>query len=258
MTASPAQAAPLVNHSLSVVAMSAPTETATATGVTTATIADTATATSGAAPNPIIVTVTSGATVMPIAATPTVTPTPTSVAPPPSPTAASPAVTATATVTADETPVAMTTALPTRAMSSPTVGSPPATFAPITVTPRPTAQAGNVWAWGDISDGAGANRTPAPTGLTDVVGLAGGVGFHVALKSDGTVWSWGNNYYGELGNNSVTAASQYFAYPPVQVSGLTGVIAVATGYYHSLALKSDGTVWAWGGDSYGQLVLAHI
>ena len=40
---------------------------------------------------------------------------------------------------------------------------------------------------------------------------------------------------------------------PVQVPGLTGVVAVAAGYYHSLAVKTDGTVWAWGDNDYGQL-----
>jgi alpha-tubulin suppressor-like RCC1 family protein len=40
---------------------------------------------------------------------------------------------------------------------------------------------------------------------------------------------------------------------PVQVSGLTNVMAIATGHYHSLALRSDGTVWAWGFSDEGQL-----
>lgn len=84
---------------------------------------------------------------------------------------------------------------------------------------------------------------PGGTGL-----LAGGVDDSLAVRSDGTVWAWGNNTYGELGNGTTTNSST-----PVQVSGLTGATTVAAGYYHSLAVKSDGTVWAWGYNNFGQL-----
>ena len=56
-------------------------------------------------------------------------------------------------------------------------------------------------------------------------------------KSDGTVWAWGLNGSGQLGNGTNTDS-----YIPVQVSGLAGVVAMPGGYFHSLALKSDGTV----------------
>ena len=70
----------------------------------------------------------------------------------------------------------------------------------------------------------------------------------LAVKSDGTVWAWGYNAYGQLGDGTTTER-----HAPVQVSGLTDVVAVAGGYMHSLAVKSDGTVWAWGDDLVGQL-----
>lgn len=70
----------------------------------------------------------------------------------------------------------------------------------------------------------------------------------VALKSDGTVWTWGANTYGQVGDNSTTQRDA-----PVQVSGLSGVVAVAAGKFHSVAVKSDGTVWGWGLNSSGQL-----
>ena len=91
--------------------------------------------------------------------------------------------------------------------------------------------------------------TPVPvSGLTGVVAIAAG-GYHsLALKSDGTVWAWGCNDCGQLGDGSTTNRLT-----PVPVSGLTGVVAIAGGDYHSLALKSDGTVWAWGYNGYGQL-----
>jgi hypothetical protein len=78
--------------------------------------------------------------------------------------------------------------------------------------------------------------------------IAAGAGHSLALKSDGTVWAWGYNTDGELGNGSNTNS-----YVPVQVNSLTSITAIAAGAYHSLALKSDGTVWAWGDNYYGEL-----
>jgi alpha-tubulin suppressor-like RCC1 family protein len=72
--------------------------------------------------------------------------------------------------------------------------------------------------------------------------------FTVFLKSDGTVWAWGSNSDGQLGNGTTTDSSI-----PVQVSGLSDVIAVAAGSAHTIALKGSGTVWAWGSNSNGQL-----
>jgi hypothetical protein len=85
-------------------------------------------------------------------------------------------------------------------------------------------------------------------GLTGAVAIAAGNFHSLALKSDGTVWAWGNNFYGELGDGTTTHRSS-----PVQVIGLTGVVAVDGGYCYSLALKSDGTVWAWGWNYIGRL-----
>ncbi|SFJ77663.1 Alpha-tubulin suppressor [Paenibacillus sp. UNC496MF] len=73
--------------------------------------------------------------------------------------------------------------------------------------------------------------------------------FHsIVLQSDGTVWSWGNNWEGQLGDGTKEGRVT-----PVQVKSLTDVIEVAAGNWYSLALKSDGTVWAWGDNTYGQL-----
>ncbi len=70
----------------------------------------------------------------------------------------------------------------------------------------------------------------------------------VAVKSDGTVWAWGENARGQLGDGTTTNRST-----PVQVSGLAGVTGVAAGGRHTVALKSEGTVWAWGRNNRGQL-----
>ena len=67
-----------------------------------------------------------------------------------------------------------------------------------------------------------------------------------ALKSDGTVWAWGHNYSGQLGDGTTNTNSPWGKSSPVQVNGLTGVTAIDSGFYHTIALKGDGTVWAWG------------
>ena len=89
--------------------------------------------------------------------------------------------------------------------------------------------------------------------LTQVKAMAGGQYHSLALKSDGTVWAWGLNDNGQLGDDTTTERHE-----PVQVSeagggSLTGVTAIAAGADHSLALKSGGTVWAWGKNTRGQL-----
>ncbi len=113
-----------------------------------------------------------------------------------------------------------------------------------------------VWGWGYsgggcLGTGATMNEINAPiqiNGLSEIVSIAGGNGFTLALKNDGTVWSLGSNNEGELGNGANANTPV-----PVQVSGLTDVIAITAGVYHSLAIKSDGSVWAWGFNLYGQL-----
>ena len=68
-----------------------------------------------------------------------------------------------------------------------------------------------------------------------------------ARLADGSVRSWGGGANGELGNGALTARQTR----PVTVTGLTGVVALAAGRNHGLALRSDGTVMAWGLNSSG-------
>ncbi len=78
--------------------------------------------------------------------------------------------------------------------------------------------------------------------------IAAGGNHSLALKSDGTVWAWGYNGDGQLGDNSTTARKT-----PVQVLTLTNVKAIAAGGNHSLALTSSGAVKTWGANNSGQL-----
>ena len=122
---------------------------------------------------------------------------------------------------------------------------------------------GTVWAWGfngfgNLGVGTTTDRlTPAqvqgPGGvgfLTGIVAIAAGTDYSLALKSDGTVWAWGRNNAGQLGDGTNIDRS---APVPGGAGFLAGVVAIATKKFHSLALKADGAVWAWGLNDFGQL-----
>jgi alpha-tubulin suppressor-like RCC1 family protein/6-phosphogluconolactonase (cycloisomerase 2 family) len=106
-------------------------------------------------------------------------------------------------------------------------------------------------AYGQLGNGTSGNNSSVPvpaSGISGVVAVSGGSLHSLALKSDGTVWSWGGNFSGELGNGSTTNSNL-----PAQVPGVAGVTDVKAGASLSLALQSDGTVRAWGDNISGQL-----
>jgi alpha-tubulin suppressor-like RCC1 family protein len=118
---------------------------------------------------------------------------------------------------------------------------------------------GKVYTWGDnefgqLGDGTNEDRlTPKEVdSLSGVVAVAAGYTHTIALTSGGLVYTWGHNHFGQLGNNST--ADSNVPVPVTQVTDFSEIVAVAAGRYHSVALKkSDGTVWSWGGNEYGQL-----
>jgi len=89
--------------------------------------------------------------------------------------------------------------------------------------------------------------TPLGAAYAATIAPSGG-GFVLQSLANGTVWAWGSNSSGQLGDGTAVLHAV-----PQQVPGLTNVIAVAAGGTHSLALKGDGTVWAWGANGNGQL-----
>ena len=116
---------------------------------------------------------------------------------------------------------------------------------------------GTVWAWGhnfygQLGNGTNTNQsTPVQVeDLLGVVDISAGHNFSLALKSDGTVWSWGSNEFGRLGIGTPAPSS---ANRPMKVVNLTSITAIAAGSDHALALRSDGTVWAWGSNGGGHL-----
>lgn len=115
---------------------------------------------------------------------------------------------------------------------------------------------GAAWCWGQGSDGQLGNGTTAATanpvavsGLGSGVAEVGSGGYHsCARKTDGTVWCWGRNTQGQLGDGTNTDRLT-----PVQVSGITGAQALAVGTNHNCLLGGAGGVRCWGSNQFGQL-----
>jgi len=119
---------------------------------------------------------------------------------------------------------------------------------------------GTVWAWGQGAYGRLGNGGTADSsvpvqvsGLTDVIAVAGGDFNGYALRGDGTVRSWGYGSSGALGDGGPAFSEPVSATTPVQVSGLTDVIAIEAGQLTGYALRNDGTVRSWGHGYLGAL-----
>ena len=132
---------------------------------------------------------------------------------------------------------------------------------------------GGLWTWGgndsgQVGNGGGGDaegswasgeafpvQTVPVKIMEDVVSVSAGGGQMAAVKTDGTLWMWGDNTYGELGDRSVGDRTDSWGHPyqtvPVQV--LDRVAAVDCGSSHTAAIRTDGTLWVWGSNRYGQV-----
>jgi alpha-tubulin suppressor-like RCC1 family protein len=115
---------------------------------------------------------------------------------------------------------------------------------------------GTVMAWGDnregqLGDGTLRNSTvPVPVqGLTGVTAIAAGALHSLAVLANGTAMAWGDNESGQLGIGRQVSLRVV----PTAVAKITGIMAIAAGEEHSVALLSDGSVWVWGGNGEFQL-----
>jgi alpha-tubulin suppressor-like RCC1 family protein len=116
---------------------------------------------------------------------------------------------------------------------------------------------GTVWVWGNNANGEFGNgtsntNTNVPIQITALTGsfiaIDGGADWGIALKSDGTIWTWGRNNDGQLGNSSFVNSLI-----PVQVTGISTATAIAAGEGHAIAILANGTTWTWGKGANGQL-----
>lgn len=122
---------------------------------------------------------------------------------------------------------------------------------------------GNLFLWGrnnygqlgcsSVNDQLTPQKLPNHTGF---VAVEGGHWHTVGLKKDGTVWCWGHNYFAELGNGTREHSSwpvEVLQISNSEISVLNNIVSIASVGYHTLALKKDGTVWGWGGNTFNEL-----
>ena len=115
---------------------------------------------------------------------------------------------------------------------------------------------GTMWTWGYNNFGQlGSNTTynnkSSPVqvgGLTTWSKIASSAYNSLAIKTDGTIWTWGYNINGQLGDNTILYRSS-----PVQVGALTTWLQAVVGYANTVAIKTDGTMWTWGRNELGQI-----
>jgi alpha-tubulin suppressor-like RCC1 family protein len=116
---------------------------------------------------------------------------------------------------------------------------------------------GSLWAWGNndagrLGDNTVVHRSSPVSvvgGFTDWIQVSAGNQFSLGVRANGSLWAWGNNAFGRLGDNTTASKSS----PVSVVGGFTDWIDASAGGTHSFGIRSNGTLWAWGDNAYGRL-----
>jgi alpha-tubulin suppressor-like RCC1 family protein len=114
---------------------------------------------------------------------------------------------------------------------------------------------GTLWSWGNLSYGQVPiipGRVPAPTFMSGWSSFSCGYAHTAATQSNGTLWTWGSNSFGQLGMNTTTLLS---ISSPAQIGTSSTWTRVSCGYKNTFAIKSNGTLWSWGENVFGNLGL---
>ena len=113
---------------------------------------------------------------------------------------------------------------------------------------------GTLWSWGlnadgELGDGTTTDKSsPVQVGTDNDWSIVSGGGTHsIALKTNGTLWAWGSDFYGQLGDASIVTKTS-----PVQIGTDNNWVSISAGHFFNLGLKADGTLWFWGFNSQGQ------
>lgn len=133
---------------------------------------------------------------------------------------------------------------------------------------------GSLWGWGDnltgqlgngksgygsefsgyISENPDALSSKPIKIMNNVTAVAAYNEHTAAIKEDGSLWTWGSNAFGQLGNGKDSYSEEHTLYnEPKPIKIMDNVVGVAVGGESSVAVKADGSVWTWGGNMYGEL-----
>jgi alpha-tubulin suppressor-like RCC1 family protein len=112
--------------------------------------------------------------------------------------------------------------------------------------------------YGRLGDGTTTDRSSPVSvvgGFTDWISTSAGYSHSLGIRANGSLWAWGHNYQGRLGNGrgGLSYGSTYETSPVSVIGGFSDWVQVSAGYNHTLALRANGSIWSWGGNYIGQL-----
>ena len=114
----------------------------------------------------------------------------------------------------------------------------------------------SLWAWGGnhggaLGDGTFTARHNPVHVMENVSAVSAGFVYTMAIRSDHSLWTWGTNLFGQFGNG--TTSNQLYPTPIRVMENVAAVYALRNAGPHTMAIRTDGSLWAWGSNSHGQL-----